>query len=126
MANTASLSWHGPCNHGGNHHLIMKTSLALVALLSLAAPAGAAVVELFGYTAPAVLSVEAGLSFFVGAFVLMMFGSAYGGALPTERRARTVRVMLPAHEAFARGRRILRAPHTTTRNHRVAPLSSVR
>jgi hypothetical protein len=104
----------------------MKTSLALLALLSLAAPAGAAVVELFGYTAPAVLSVEAGLSFFVAAFTLMIFGSAYGGAVPMERRRRAVPVMLPASEAFTRGRRILRAPGAAGRKHRAAPLSSVR
>jgi hypothetical protein len=81
----------------------MKTLLGLIALLSISAPAGAALVELFGYSAPEAFSIESGLGWFVGAFVLLMFGSTYGGAMPAEgRRHRTVRLQ-PAAPAFTTG-----------------------
>jgi hypothetical protein len=97
----------------------MKTLLGLIALLSISAPAGAALVELLGYSAPEAFSIESGLGWFVGAFVLLMFGSTYGGATPTEGRThRTVRLQ-PAAQAFTTGHAAVRSgQRQPNRSHR--------
>lgn len=56
----------------------MKTVLALIALFSVALPAGAAVVETLGFSVPPVVSMETSLGLFVTAFVLLIFGATYG------------------------------------------------
>lgn len=56
----------------------MKTALNLIALSSLAALVAAAAAESFGFSLPSVVTAEAALSLFVGAFVLLAFLGEYG------------------------------------------------
>lgn len=94
----------------------MKTLLALLALFSVSAPAGSAFVEMLGYTAPTV-SMETGLSLFVAAFVLLMFGSAYAGVGSLENRSpRTVQPRAAA--PVNRRARVLVGPRQPVRTRR--------
>lgn len=102
----------------------MKTTLALLALFSVAVPAGAAVVELLGYSTPAALSLETGLSLFVTAFALLIFTSAYGDDRRTDRPSRNNVTLLPAVEAFARSRAVVRSPRPAKRPRQVAEVSA--
>ena len=79
----------------------MKTTLALIALFAVALPAGAALVETFGYAVPSYVSLETGRGLFVAAFALLLFGAAYSEPRTAEGSHRAPVRLLPAAEAFA-------------------------
>jgi hypothetical protein len=80
----------------------MKTVLGLLALFSVTVPAGAALVETFGYALPHVVSFETGLGLFVAAFTALMFNAAYAKPRRVGNyRSQGFSQLMPASAAFA-------------------------
>jgi hypothetical protein len=72
----------------------MKSALTFVALFSLAVALAAASLEVAGVSLPDYVTAETALGLFVGAFVLMGFGTEYGRQ-PTLDRVRKRPHLLP-------------------------------
>ena len=92
----------------------MNTTLALLALLSLATPATAAVVELAGYSVPSLFSAEVGLSLFAATFLRLIFSASYAPKAPTTVRG--PRPMSSSRPSSPRGlrREVVRRSRPTT------------